>query len=80
MLPALRLRRPKRRARSQVLSVGCAMFCSIWRIPSSYSQVGAKMGANVHSHRAIPSDVQPGFPQVNGTPGDMRLHRAIGWS
>jgi hypothetical protein len=33
--------------------------------------VGAKMGANVHSHQAMPGDVQPRLPQVNGTPGDM---------
>jgi hypothetical protein len=42
--------------------------------------VGAKVGANVHSHQATPGDVQPPLPQVNGTPGDMGLRRAIEWS
>jgi hypothetical protein len=44
------------------------------------AQVGAKVGADVHSHQAMPGDVEPPLPQVNGTPGDMGLHRATGLS
>jgi len=43
-----------------------------------YSQ--AKVGANVHSHQAMPGDVQPALPQVNGTLGDMEPRPATGWS
>jgi hypothetical protein len=49
--------------------------------PGSWAAlVGAKVGANVHSHQAMPGDVQPALPQVNGTPGDMGLRQATGWS
>jgi hypothetical protein len=37
---------------------------------SGWRWVGAKVGANVHSHQAMPGDVQPPSPQLNGTPGD----------
>jgi hypothetical protein len=40
--------------------------------------VGAKMGANVHSHEAMLGDVQPALPQVNGMLGNMGLRLAIG--
>jgi hypothetical protein len=45
--------------------------------PGSWAALaGAKVRANVHSHRAMPGDVQPPLPQVNGTPGDMGLRQA----
>jgi hypothetical protein len=40
--------------------------------------VGAKVGANVHSHQATLSDVQPRSPQVNATSGDTGLRQATG--
>ena len=42
--------------------------------------VGAKVGANVHSHRAMPGDVQPLSAQVSATLGDVRLRQATGCS
>jgi hypothetical protein len=49
--------------------------------PGSWAaQVGAKVGANVHSHQATPGDVEPPLPQVNGTPGDIGLRQATAWS
>jgi hypothetical protein len=36
------------------------------------------VGANVHSHQAMPGDVQLALPQVNGTLGDVRLRPATG--
>jgi hypothetical protein len=41
---------------------------------------GAKVGANVHSHQAMPGDVQPPLRQVNGTLGDKGLRQATGRS
>jgi hypothetical protein len=38
------------------------------------------MGANVHSHQATSGDIQPAFPQMNATLGDVRPHQATGWS
>ena len=38
------------------------------------------MGANVRSHQAMSGDVQRVLLQGNGTSGDVRLHRATGWS
>jgi hypothetical protein len=40
--------------------------------------VGAKVGANVHSHRAMPGDVQLLSPQVDATLSDVRLRQATG--
>jgi hypothetical protein len=48
--------------------------------PGPEPERGAKVGANVHSHQAMPGDVQPASSRVNGTPGDMRLRPATGWS
>ena len=42
-------------------------------------RVGAKLGANVHSHRATLGDVQPELSQLNGTAGDVGLLQA-GWT
>ena len=42
------------------------------------AHVGAKVGANVHSHQAMPGDVQRALRQVNGTPGDMGYVRRLG--
>jgi hypothetical protein len=38
------------------------------------------VGANVHSHQAMPGDVQPRLPQVIATLGDMGLRQATGRS
>jgi len=57
------------------------MGCSTdWKWLWAALGVGAKVGANVHSHEAMLGDVQPALPQVNGMPGDMELRRATGWS
>src|SRR5262249_32115771 len=37
--------------------------------PVPEQDLGAKVGANMHSHRATSGDVQPAPSQVNGTPG-----------
>jgi len=50
------------------------------KLSSSAELLGAKVGANVHSHQAMPGDVQPELPQVNGTLGDIGLHPATGLS
>jgi hypothetical protein len=47
---------------------------------SQAARAGAKVGANVHSHQAMPGDVQPTWPQVNGTPGDTGRRQATGRS
>jgi hypothetical protein len=38
------------------------------------------VGANVHSHQALPGDVQPASPQVNATMGEVGLRQATGLS
>jgi hypothetical protein len=42
--------------------------------------VGAKVGANVHSHQATPGDVQRPLPQMCATPVDVGLRQATGRS
>lgn len=41
---------------------------------------GAKVGANMHSHRATPGDVWRALSQADDTPGYVRLREATGWS
>ncbi len=48
--------------------------------PQKLCSWAAQVGANVHSHRAMPGDVQPLTAQVNATLGDMGLRQATGWS
>ena len=43
-------------------------------------RLGAKVGANMHSHQAMPGDVQPALPQVNATLGDVGLRQGTGLS
>jgi hypothetical protein len=57
-----------------------SIFCSTRKPCSRAAQVGAKVGANVHSHQAMPGDVQPLSAQMNATLGDVRLRQATGWS
>jgi hypothetical protein len=57
------------------------MLCSTdWKWLWAALGVGAKVGANVHSHQATSGDIQQAFPQVNATLGDARLRLATGWS
>lgn len=65
---------PRRVKRLGESGLGEQKLCSL------AAQVGAKVGANVHSHQAMPGDVQPLSAQVNATLGDARLHQATGWS
>jgi hypothetical protein len=39
-------------------------------------RLGAKVGANVHSHQAMPGDGQPALPQVNATSRHMGHRQA----
>ena len=67
--------------RSTLISPAKLDFLFQWQKPGFRAAlVGAKVGANVHSHQAMPGDVQPPLPQVNGTPGDMEPRQATEWS
>lgn len=67
--------------RSTLISPAKLDFLFQWQKPGFRAAlVGAKVGANVHSHQAVPGDVQPQLPEVNGTPGHMGLRQATGRS
>lgn len=53
-----------------------SIFCSTQKPCSRAAQVGAKVGADMHSRQAMPGDAQPLSAQVTGTLGDVGLRRA----
>jgi len=55
-------------------------FPSLPTVTQECRSGGAKAGANVHSYEAMPGDVRPALPQVNGMLGDMKLRQATGWT
>lgn len=70
------------RREPQYFDLGCVTRCLFNRQkPGSWAAlVGAKVGANMHSHWATLGDIQPALPQVKGPLGDMWLRQTTGWS